>query len=209
VPQAAAQTNPEPAIIRVTHLSPNTPDINVYLDGERIFLEQSYATTSAFRAVAPGPHQVIVSLAADDANVPIAELTIDLIRGRPYTLAVINTLEDVEAVLLRDSTDVPEPGQTRVRVVHAAPNAGLLDVWPVGSPFPILTDQYFGQVDYVNVPAGEYVFNFTAAGSPDVLLTSQQLRFEPGWTYTIAVTGTAPEGEEPLIVHAAVDRVGG
>jgi hypothetical protein len=210
IPQLAAAQQPERAAaasLRVAHLSPNAPALSVYIDGQRIFQAVDYATTSAYRPIAPGKHRLQVSLASDSPEQAIVDTSIDLIRGRPYTVAALNTLEELQAHLLSDSVKSPPGGQARVRVVHSAPNAGPLDIWAAGSNVPLLTDQYFGQADYLNLPAGQYTFRFSVAGTDTSLFESQQLSLEPGWTYTIAVAGNGAEANEPLILHASVDRV--
>lgn len=205
----AAQTvgAPAPAELRATHLSPNTPAVNIFIDGQPAILEVGYATTTVYRPIAPGKHRMQVSLASDTLNEAVIDTTIDLIRGRPYTIALLQPLESIEAQLLSDSTKSPPSGQTRLRVIHAAPATGALDVWTLGSDAPLLTDQYFGQVDYVNLPPGEFTFRFAVAGTTGSLLTSQRLRLEPGWTYTIALTGAGADTSAPLLLHASVDRV--
>lgn len=209
IPQfATAQqaTLPAPANLRVMHISPNAPALSVYIDGQPVVSEVDYATTTSYRSVAPGKHRLQVSLATDTVEQSIVDTTIDLIRGRPYTLVVQKPLETLQANLLIDSIKSPPAGQARVRVIHAAPTTGPVDVWPIGDSVPLLTDQYLGQVDELILPAGQYAFRFAVAGTTGSLLDSQQLRFEPGWSYTIALTGNGAETQEPLILHASVDR---
>lgn len=206
---ASAQSvgTPAPAELRATHLSPNAPAVNIFIDGQPAILEVSYATTTAYRPIAPGKHRMQISLASDSLSEAVIDTTIDIIRGRPYTIALLQPLERIEARLLSDSTKSPPSGQTRLRVIHAAPSAGAVDIWALGSDAPLLTDQYFGQVDYVNLPPGEFAFRFAVAGTTGSLLTSQRLRLEPGWTYTIALAGTGTDTDAPLLLHASVDRV--
>jgi Domain of unknown function (DUF4397) len=198
---------PAPAELRATHLSPNAPALNIFIDGQPAILEVSYGTTTTHRPIAPGKHRMQVTLASDSTNEAVIDTTIDLIRGRPYTIALLQPLESIEAHLLSDSTKSPPIGQTRLRVIHAAPSAGAVDVWTLGSDAPLLTDQYFGQVDYVNLPPGEFTFRFAVAGTTGSLLTSQRLRLESGWTYTIALAGTGADTDAPLLLHASVDRI--
>src|SRR5262245_36520285 len=102
VPQLAAaqQRLMAPAELRVTHLSPNAPALSVYIDEKQVFQDVNYATTSSYHQVAPGKHRLQVSLAADTSHEAIVDTTIDLIRGRPYSIVALNTLENLEVKLL-------------------------------------------------------------------------------------------------------------
>lgn len=206
MPQVS-QAQAAPAQVRVAHFSYNTPEVDVFVDGKEVFSGVAYATTSEYVEIAPGKHRVQVALAADSINDSIIDTTIDVIRGRPYTLAAINTLEALEVLALSDSLKTPPAGDARVRLIHASPGTRPIDLWAAEGSYPLLTDQYFGSADYINIPAGEYTFNVAQAGTSDILLESQELRLEAGWTYTVVFAGNATGKNEPFILQASVDRV--
>jgi hypothetical protein len=93
-----------------------------------------------------------------------------------------------------------------VRLIHAATDIGTVDIYPSGSTSPVLTDQYFGSADYINIPAGTYTFDATPAGSSQVVMTSQQFKFEPGWVYSLVIF--QPDTAATPLVSASVDRLG-
>ena len=192
--------------IRVMHDSPNAPNVDVFVDGEPVFENVGYATTTNYQALAPGQHRVQIASAGKSADDSLIDQTVDLTQGKPYTVIALGKLTDIKGQLLADTSKAPPTGTARVRIVHAATDIGTVDIYPSGSAIPVLTDQYFGSADYVNLPAGTYTFDVTPAGSTQVVLTSQQLKFEPGWVYSLVIT--QPDSAATPLVHASVDRVG-
>jgi uncharacterized protein DUF4397 len=193
--------------IRVMHDSPDAPNVDVFVDGERVFENVPYSTTTDYHALAPGQHHVQVAPAGKSADQSVIDTTVDLTRGKPYTVLAMGKLADIKAEVLADTSKAPQADHARVRFVNAAAGSGPVDIYPTGSSTPLLTDQYFGSADYVNIPAGTYTFDVAPAGSTQIVLTSQQLKFEPGWVYSLVIT--QPNGAAAPIVRASVDRVGG
>jgi hypothetical protein len=191
--------------IRVMHDSPDAPNVDVFIDGTRAFENVPYSTTTDYQPIAPGKHHIEITATGKSAGDSLANLDVDLSHNKPYTVIALGKLDSIKAQLLADTGKVPQQGHARVRIIDAAADMDPFDVYPSGSTIPVLTDQYFGSADYVNIPAGTYSFTLTPAGSTETTLTSQQLKFEPGWVYSLVVTH--PE-DKPLIVRASVDRVG-
>jgi len=193
--------------LRVMHDSPDGPNVDVFVDGKLVFENVAYSTTTNYQSVAPGQHRVQVAPTGKSADDSVIDTTVDLRSGKPYTVLALDKLKNIKAQLLPDTSKVPEQGHARVRIINAAADLGPLDVYPSGSTSPVLTDQYFGSADYVEIPAGTYSFDLTPASSSDIVLTSQQLKFEAGWVYSLVVTKPESGNGAPL-VRASVDRLG-
>jgi hypothetical protein len=81
-----------------------------------------------------------------------------------------------------------------VRVVHASPDAGNVDVYVDGNK--LLSNFTFGTVtDYVSVPAGSHHIQVTPAGK-DVssAVITQDVSVQGGMAYTVAAIGTTSSG---------------
>ena len=192
--------------IRMMHDSPDGPNVDVFVDGQPVFENVPYSTTTDYQALAPGQHRVQIAPAGKSADASVIDINVDLTRGKPYTVLALGKLTNIKAQLLPDTSKAPPAGTARVRIIHAATDIGTVDIYPSGSTIPVLTDQYFGSADYINIPAGTYTFDATPAGSSKIVLTSQQLKFEPGWVYSLVIT--QPDSAATPIVRASVDRVG-
>jgi len=191
--------------IRVMHDSPDAPNVDVYVDGNPVFENVAYATTSSYKALASGQHRVQVTPVGKSADDSLIDTTVDLSQNKPYTVLALDKLSAIKEQLLPDTSKGPQSGHARVRIINAAVDLGAVDIYPSGSSSPVLTDQYVGSADYVNIPAGTYTFDVTKAGASEVLVTSQQLKFEPGWVYSLVIT--QPEDAAAPLVRASVDRL--
>jgi hypothetical protein len=192
--------------IRVMHDSPDAPNVDVFVDGEPVFENIPYLTTTSYQALAPGQHRVQIALDGRSIDDSVIDINVDLRGDKPYTVLALGDLVNIKAQLLPDTSKAPPEGHARIRIIHAATDLGTVDIYPSGSPSPVLTDQYFGSADYINIPAGTYSFDVTQAGSAQIVLTSQQLKFEPGWVYSLVIT--QPDSAVTPIVQASVDRLG-
>jgi len=192
--------------IRVMHDSPDAPNVDVFVDGAPVFENVAYSTTTNYQALASGQHRVQIAPAGKSVDDSVIDINVDLTHGKPYTVLALGKLTNIKAQLLPDTSKAPPAGTARVRIIHAATDIGTVDIYPSGSTIPVLTDQYFGSADYVNIPAGDYSFDATPAGSTQIVLTSQQLKFEPGWVYSLVLT--QPDSAATPFVRASVDRVG-
>ena len=192
--------------IRVMHDSPNAPNVDVFVDGQPVFENVPYSTTTNYQALASGQHRVQIAPAGKSVADSVIDINVDLTRGKPYTVLALGKLTNIKAQLLPDTSKKPPAGHARVRIIHAATDIGTVDIYPSGSTSPVLTDQYFGSADYVNIPAGTYTFDATPAGSTQIVLTSQQLKFEPGWVYSLVIT--QPDSAATPLVRASIDRIG-
>ena len=192
--------------IRVMHDSPDAPNVDVFIDGNLVFQNIAYSATSNYQAVTAGQHRVQVAAAGKSADDSLIDITVDLTRSKPYTVLALGKESEIKGKLLADTSKTPPAGNARVRIIHGAAGLGTVDIYPSGSATPLLTDQYFGSADYVNIPAGTYTFDVTKASSADVLVTSQQLKFEPGWVYSLVLY--EPNTSSTPLVQASVDRLG-
>jgi hypothetical protein len=83
--------------------------------------------------------------------------------------------------------------QSRLRVVHASPNAPSVDIYPKGSTTPVLENFAYGDAsDFLDVDAGTVSFDLRAAGtdaSEDPAFTTDDVTIEEGADYTLVAAG--------------------
>jgi hypothetical protein len=157
------------ARIRIVHVAPELAEIDLLLDGNTIEEDIPYGTATAYEDVGAGDRNVEVrptgtATAVITGSVPLTD-------GADHTLLVGGPGSDLQVDVLEDDLETPDGGFAKLRLIHAAPNAGAVDVY-VTSPgadlaleTPILSGAEFGDVlDYSEVEEGEYEIRVTAAG---------------------------------------------
>ena len=112
--------------LRLAHLSPNTPAVDVYLYSfdnptARIVLKHvSYGTVSPYEQVPAGEYTVAMRAAGAAAgSKPVLSATISVASGDAYTVAGMGPASGLRLRVLNDRLTTP-PGKALVRVIQAS-----------------------------------------------------------------------------------------
>jgi hypothetical protein len=195
VESEAFETN---ARVRIAHASPNTPNVDIYLDNaaEAALSNVPFFTITDYLDLPASTSSVQVREAGTEASsTPALSETVSLMPGEAYTVGAIGLLEDSSNPLTltpyADDLSAPAEGQAKVRVFHWNPGVPEVGVRVADGP-ELISALSFGNVsDYVAVDAGSYtleVFATVAPGTPAVTLPN--VEFKAGLIYDIFATGT-------------------
>lgn len=97
-------------------------------------------------------------------------------------------------VSLRSAAAAPHATDAMVRVVHASPDAGTVDVFVDGTK--LLSNFTFGTItDYVKLPAGSHEIKVAPAGKGiGAAVITQSVSVDANMAYTVAAIGTTSQG---------------
>jgi hypothetical protein len=181
----------EDAQVRVAHLSPDAPNVDVYVNGEPVLTDIPYTTVSSYLSLPAGTQQV-TAYAAGDTTSPVIDAPVELAAGGAYTIAAVGLVTDgsITAQVYQDDFRAPSAGNAKLRVIHASPDAGPVDVVPRGGE-PLATDLAFpDDTPYAEVPAGTYTLDVNAAGTDQTVLTVPDAALASGGVYSAFAVGT-------------------
>ncbi|HEY7013539.1 MAG TPA: DUF4397 domain-containing protein [Streptosporangiaceae bacterium] len=112
--------------LRLAHLSPNTPPVDVYLysfgrPGALVVLRHvAYGTVSPYRPVTAGEYTVAMRAAGAAAtSKPVLSTTVPVQAGHAYTVAGMGPKAGLRLQIIDDRTSSP-PGGALVRVIQAS-----------------------------------------------------------------------------------------
>ena len=112
--------------IRLAHLSPNTPAVDVYLysfdnSNAMIVLHHvAYGTVSPYESVKAGDYSVAMrATGASPTSQPVLSTSVTIAAGQAYTVAGMGPESGLRLQVLDDELTTP-PGQARVRVIQAS-----------------------------------------------------------------------------------------
>jgi hypothetical protein len=112
--------------IRLTHLSPNTPPVDVYLysfGGSKAMIvlhHVGYGAVSPYEKVASGEYTVAMRGAgAAASSPPVLSTTVSIARGAAYTVAGLGPAKGLRLQVLRDRLTTPS-SESLVRVIQAS-----------------------------------------------------------------------------------------
>ena len=192
-PNAQAADSATSGWIRLAHLSPNTPAVDVYLypfggtTAQLVLKHVAYGTVSPYEPLTAGLYLVAMRAtgAAPTSN-PVISTEVKVSAGQAYTVAGLGPFSALTLKVLNDQLDAPA-GQSGIRVIEASLLAP--DVTVTDGTDNIATNLRFPQVtSYQTVTAGSAAVRI--ATQTDSVTSNVTL--SPGSTYTFAVLdGTA------------------
>jgi hypothetical protein len=200
------------ARVRAAHMSPDAPNVDIYVDGNAALEGVPFRAVSDYLDVPAGAHQFTVTEAGNQDNAVFdQEVTLE---AEDYTLVAAGELTsedtDFQVLPLLDDNSDPGGNQARLRAVHVSPDAGAVDV--TVSAGPVLFDGVqFTDAGYVSVEANDY----TAQVRPDTMENDGEVVYDAdvslngGTVYTAFASGyVSPDGEptdEPFELTVAQD----
>jgi hypothetical protein len=180
------------AQVRVAHLAPDAPNVDVYVNGDPVLTDVPYTTVSDYLSLPAGTQQVTV-YATGDTTSPVIDTPVELAAGGAYTVAAVGLVADdsLTAQVYQDDLRSPASGNAKVRVVHASPDAGPVDVVPRGGD-PLVSGLAFPDASpyAAEVPAGTYTLDVNAAGTNKTALTVPDATLASGGVYSAFAVGT-------------------
>ncbi len=122
----AASAGTGPGYLRLAHLSPNTPAVDVYLysfgdpNAMVVLHHVGYGDVSPYEAVGSGRYTVAMRAAhAKPSSKPVLSTTINVISGRAYTVAGMGPLSGLKLQVIGDSLAMAR-NEALVRVIQAS-----------------------------------------------------------------------------------------
>ena len=217
---------PAPALfsVQLLHASPDAPAVDISGIGSTIagvdFKQGSGVITGG-----PGTYTVQVDgLTPGGPATVIGPVDLTFAADTLYTILAVGEVANIDALVLEQpATDVPA-GSTRLRVVHAAPNAPEVSVFltapgaDLQAEAPVGTFEFGADLGPVEVPAGgpyqiRVTLPFTAPDPATVVFDSGELSLTDGANLVIAAVENTTSADalamdESPITLAILDGTG-
>lgn len=202
--QILVTAQPSKAEVRVAHLSPDAPNVDVWVDGAVALSDVPYQAISSYLALDAGTYNVQVTPAGATTPVVIdADLT--LAGGTSYTVAATGLLgaSDLQPLVLIDDRD-SDPSMGEVRFAHTSPDAPAVDVALANGGAVLFGDRSFRESSaYLGIAPGLYDLEVRLAGTPTVVLALPGVEVAAGVNATVFATGLV--GDSTLGALPTVD----
>jgi hypothetical protein len=174
--------------LRLAHLSPNTPAVDVYLYSFHnpkamvVVHHVAYGTISGFQPVPSGEYTVAMRGAgAKPSSPPVLSTTVNIHAGGAYTVAGMGPYKGLRLQVIKDRLTTP-PGKALVRIIQASLVQHRVTV-TAGKKVLVSKLPFAGVTSYVTVPAGTW--NVEAAGQSEH--TASTITLAAGTIHTIVV----------------------
>jgi hypothetical protein len=198
-----------PTGLRVGHLSPDTPDVDVVVNGGVYLADVPFPAVTDIAALPADTYNVAVQAAGNPGVVPIGPVDLALEAGTWYSVLAVDFFNNIEPLILTDDAR-PVATNAKVRIVHAsptaqdvdiyltAPEAGIADVEPTLPSVP-----FKANTGYLALAEGDYDVTVTLPGTKDIAIGPATISIANGGVYTAIARDPLPgQMEFGLIVLA-------
>mgnify|MGYP006274294673 CR=1 FL=1 len=182
-----------PAEVRVVHATPDGPNVDVFVDD---------ATPAAVQNLAFGDFTAYLSLAPDTYTFAVTETgtttpalideDIELVAGFRYSVYAADFLSEIQPLVLTDD-DRSVASEAKLRVVHASPSAGEVDVYLTSAGTDLSTVDpavdgatFLDATTYLSVAPGNYDVTVTPGGGTTPVIGPVSVNLVAGGVYTAA-----------------------
>ena len=178
--------------IRLAHLSPNTPAVDVYLyafgnSNAMIVLHHvAYGTVSPYESVQAGDYSVAMRGAgASPTSQPVLSTSVTIAAGHAYTVAGMGPESGLRLQVLEDKLTTA-PGQAEVRVIQASLKQQVVTV-TLGSTVLASGLKFASVSDYQPVSPGTQSVTVSSSGGD----ANSSVTLPAGTVHTLVVLDSA------------------
>jgi len=188
--------------VRVVHASPDAPAVDVLVDGAAVLSSVPFNAVSSYLTLDAGTYNVKVNAAGTattviDAPVPVAA-------SKAISVIATGFLATIAPWVLDDDLAPPPPGQAKLRVVHASPDAPAVDVFANGNRV-VANLAFRNATAYLVVPAGAYAIEVRIANAATAVLAAN-VDLAAGSVSSAFALGSVAGTGAPLQLKLATDR---
>lgn len=191
------------AYLRVAHVSPDAPSVDVFVDGERVLADVSFGAVSDYLALSAGEHDLRIS-PAGDSETTVFEGNVTLEPRSTTTLFAAgevdeNATEPFAPILFEDDPIRPAEDEAAVSIAHMSPDAPTVDVTANDGSVLLADDLSYREASqYVTVPAGTHTVEVRPATETDDAepVATLNVSLEGERAYSAIAVGSVNESAE-------------
>jgi hypothetical protein len=173
IPASPAAAAGSVGYVRLAHLSPDTPNVDVYLTTvgggkTQVFPGVGYGTVSSYLSVPTGTYAVAMRASGAPAtDPPVLTTDVTVATGRAYLVAGVGKHADLGLKVINDDLSPPPAGKAKVRIVQASVRAPVLDIAIQGGATIATGVGFATTTDYLAVDPGRWTLAVRGAnGGP-------------------------------------------
>ena len=200
--------------VRVHHTVADAPNVNVLVNGGAAVEDAGFGASSTVLELDAGTYslQVDAILADGSTATVIGPVNDTLAANTRYEILAIGKVADetIQPLIITNLNSEIADGNARLQVVHAAPDAPLVDIYltapdaDLSASSPAATLAFSDFTGQVEVPAGDYQVRITPAGDPaTVVFDSGTLPLTAGADLIVSAVTNTKSGSSPVMLQVA------
>jgi len=188
LPSVVAQTPATVAAVRVIHASPDSPAVDVYLDGEKTVSALAFTQARGYLVVPAGTHRVQVFGQSVTPATGAALLTMPAVTipaNAQLSLVVEGLFGSMRLHIIDDATPAPAAGRAKLRFVHAGSEVPAVDVSVKGGPVLYTNTQFGLAYPYQDIDATRHDLQVSLTGGAGSAAVLTSITAEAGKNYSV------------------------
>ena len=182
------------ARLRLVYLSSDSPAVDFYVDGTRVWSAVNYRTISNYSDVSAGSHSYQVRKAGSAADsTPIAQVQQVLNADGYYSMVAAGKVDQLKASIIADASPPnPPPDYCQARFLQASPDVPAVDVVVIQPNIIYPNISFMNASDYIRMPAGIYDIELRTAQTDhkgNVIFTVKNFNADGGHIHTLSAAG--------------------
>lgn len=196
------------ADLRVVHAIADAPAVDILVNEEVAVPALEFPEFTGYLNLPAAEYSIAVNPADTDDSVIEADL--ELANATRSTVLAVGSLSGDFGPAVLDTTDRRVATEARVRIVHAAPSAGEVDIYVTPTDDISEADPAFAGVDFdaaelqttglVSLAPGEYWVTVTLAGTQDAAIGPIMLELDGSGLYTAIAVDDTEGGLPPQLI---------
>jgi len=192
-------------LVRVGHLSPDAPAVDVFVDGSKVLSSVPFGVFSDYLEVPAGSRRVQVRAAGQPTSTPVIDETVTVTADGDFTVAATGKLADIGAIVIADDRTTAA-NSARLRFVHTGADAPPVDITLTDGTVLFSNVEFNETSPYIATPGGAYDLQVRLAGEQTVVLSFGGVPLMNGTVYSVFATGLLSDNS--LRATVAVDAPG-
>lgn len=175
------------AAVMVIHASPDAPGVDLLVDNAVAGTNLTFPANTGYLEVEAGTRNVKVNVTGTQTTVIGADLNIAA--NTSYSAFAVNTVANLEPLILIDNLATPASGKAHVRFIHLSPDAPAVDITLSDGTVVFSNVAFKDVIDFTPLDAGTYPLQVRVAGTSTVALDLGNITLSPGKIYTVFAKG--------------------
>lgn len=174
--------------LRIFHGSPNAGEVDIYLNGLRIFKELPYKEMSNYLSLLEGKYQLDI-YPANTMVSPILSRKIIIEAGAFHSAAFSGESNDSAFAIFKDDLTIPR-GESKMQFIHLAADCPPLGVSLDNGETVFSATDYRGNSGFLALSPMVLNLNIIENESGNVLLALREMTVKPQTAFSLIVTGS-------------------
>lgn len=194
------------SLVKVIHASPDAPGVDLLVDNTIAGTDLTFPNNTGYLTVPSGTRNIKVNVTGTMTTV--IEANVNFMGNKNYSVFAVNSVSNIEPLLIEDDLTAPAQGKAHVRFIHLSPDAPAVDITLTDGTVVFGNRAFKDFTAFTPLDAGTYDLQVRVAGTNTVALDLPGITVEAGKIYTVFAKGfLSGTGQEALGAQIIINNL--